>query len=259
MSPARASDPAATTFSPALTERRTVADSPLRSVYSTITTASAPAGTGAPVMISTASPALTRISLSDSDAPALISPITCKRAGSFFVSAARTAKPSRVDLGNGGKSRSARSSSANASPTASSSDSIAGSVGRSSEAYCSTRCRASGNDGISGSRLLVMRRYQQEFYWRKCKASSGTFRGQSCPQVSPTERLTWDSRKRGALLLRCFRLAVAGLDGCADRGEHLLGRVCVFAGRLQLQILIKRLGCSFGGDHLVVFHRRFAD
>ena len=51
----RASDPAGTMFSPARTGRWTFTEVPLRSAYSTITTASAPVGTGAPVMISAAS------------------------------------------------------------------------------------------------------------------------------------------------------------------------------------------------------------
>jgi hypothetical protein len=66
-------------------------------------------------------------------------------------------------------------------------------------------------------------------------------------------------RKSQALLLRCFRLAVAGGDGSADLSEHLLGSVRVLAGRLQFQILIEGIGCPFGSYHLIVLHGGLAD
>ena len=102
-SPWRASAAAGTTFSPARVARSTVISSPSRRVYSTITTESAPAGTGAPVMISTACFEPTATALSSGDAPALIEPMQRSLAGSAARSADRTAYPSRVERGKGRK------------------------------------------------------------------------------------------------------------------------------------------------------------
>ena len=74
-----------------------------RAVYSTITTASAPAGSAAPVMISTHWPAAI---CPANSRPGGASPMTVRETGASLVapatSAARTAKPSRVTRGNGG-------------------------------------------------------------------------------------------------------------------------------------------------------------
>ena len=101
--PARSSLPRGTTFSPATTGRRTWMSSPARSVCSTITTASVPGGSGAPVMISTQAPPSTRPL---NAAPAATSPTrrtAADRSGlAPATSAARTANPSRVERSNGG-------------------------------------------------------------------------------------------------------------------------------------------------------------
>src|SRR5262249_52757711 len=68
----------------------------------TIATASAPAGRGAPVMISTHSPAATAVVAA---APAATSPTRRSDRGTLATSALRTAKPSRVARWNGGWSR----------------------------------------------------------------------------------------------------------------------------------------------------------
>ena len=70
--------------------------SPERSAYSTIRTASAPSGTGAPVMISTASPGPMARS---AGSPARTSPMTRSSPGR---SRARRAKPSRIERACGG-------------------------------------------------------------------------------------------------------------------------------------------------------------
>src|SRR5271169_2196291 len=164
-SPRRPSAPAGTTFSPALTERLTITVASEDSVYSTMTTASAPLGTGAPVMISTASPAPVVILLSSSVAPALMLPTHCRRAGTACTSAARTAYPSRVARGKGGKSRSARKSSARTRPTASKSVDNSGSVGVNLAACCSTARRASANESSLLSVDTVIEVQSCGFYW----------------------------------------------------------------------------------------------
>ncbi len=78
-SPRFASAPAGTMFSPAATLRWISTVSPVRKLYSTMTTESAPAGTGAPVMISTAWPGST--SSACGGPPARISPTSFRRAG----------------------------------------------------------------------------------------------------------------------------------------------------------------------------------
>src|SRR5690348_4537682 len=90
------------------------------SVHSTGTTASAPAGTGAPVMIRTANPGCTTI---DAALPAARSPETCNCTGAVSeaaaTSACRTAYPSIAELSNGGIEPVATTSSASTQPCAS--------------------------------------------------------------------------------------------------------------------------------------------
>ncbi len=134
ISPRRASLPSGTTFSPELrvlpgigrTNRDSRA-SPLAAppdslasscTCSTINTASAPGGIGAPVMISTTSPEAIWGFPAGHASPARTWPITRKTV-SEFTSFARTAKPSRVTRGNGGWSRSAIRATANRRPRAS--------------------------------------------------------------------------------------------------------------------------------------------
>src|ERR1035441_2515975 len=85
-------------------------------VCSTITTASAPAGSEAPVMIPIACPRPTEHIPGSGQSPAFTSPTTSSRAGTSTKSAARTAYPSRVARSKGGKSRSARIPSASTRP-----------------------------------------------------------------------------------------------------------------------------------------------
>ena len=113
--PAAASLPLGTMFCPSSTTRSNRTRSPSRVVCSIITTASAPAGTAAPVMICRQVPAA-RASLTVS--PALISPIhfSCAPGTASFE---RSAYPSRVERSNGGYSRSVRTSCASTNPSAS--------------------------------------------------------------------------------------------------------------------------------------------
>ena len=89
--------------------------SPRRSLSSTIATASAPAGTGAPVMIRTASPRPRTPSYGG--APAAISPTTFSSTGTAARSAAWTAYPSTAELANGGTSSVATTSAASTRPS----------------------------------------------------------------------------------------------------------------------------------------------
>ena len=78
-------------------------------VRSTMHTASAPGGNGAPVMMRTDSPADTNVfALS----PAITVPTTRRRAGGCAVSAARTAYPSMDEFAKGGTASAARMASA---------------------------------------------------------------------------------------------------------------------------------------------------
>ena len=85
------SSPAARTWSPTWAGFSIVTDRPSSSarVSSTITTASAPSGIGAPVMIRTAFPAPTVNAAAS--APAARVPVTSRRTGASAVSCARTA------------------------------------------------------------------------------------------------------------------------------------------------------------------------
>src|SRR5712664_248096 len=102
-------------FCPACAARSNRTTSPSRCVCSIITTASAPGGIAAPVMICTQVPAA---SGSLTASPALISPTHFSLAPGA-TSFARTAYPSRVDRSNGGYSRSVFTSSASTNPSAS--------------------------------------------------------------------------------------------------------------------------------------------
>ena len=72
---------------------------PFRVECSTITTASALRGPGAPVMISTVWPGS---SAKSEGSPARVSPISSSSAGTCATSAAMTAKPSRAERLKGG-------------------------------------------------------------------------------------------------------------------------------------------------------------
>ena len=99
-SPAWCSDPCRAILSPALAGLRTsTCSASIRSVCSTITTASTPPGTGAPVMMWTASPSLIS---SEEKSPAFISPTDFRRTGTFLTSSALTPYPSRIERSNGG-------------------------------------------------------------------------------------------------------------------------------------------------------------
>ncbi len=111
-------------------------------VCSTITTASAPAGSGAPVMIPTACPRPTEHDFASGQSPAFTSPTTSSRAGTSAKSAARTAYPSRVARAKGGKSRSATIPSASTRPNPASRSTVSASSGHTPAACFSTRCRA---------------------------------------------------------------------------------------------------------------------
>ena len=103
------------------------APSSIRSVSSTMTTASAPSGIGAPVMMRIASPRPTGTSAA---APAATVATTGSSTGASVVSSARTAYPSTALFTNGGTSSSACRSSAVTQPSASTSGRVTGGNGR---------------------------------------------------------------------------------------------------------------------------------
>ena len=86
--------------------------SSLRSVASTWTTASAPGGIGAPVVIRTAVPGVTSGAVT---CPAIWAPMISRHGE---PSSAWTAKPSMIAAGNGGWSAAATRSAASVRPTA---------------------------------------------------------------------------------------------------------------------------------------------
>src|SRR5258708_9106032 len=108
-----------------------------------MTTASAPVGSGAPVMIPSACPGPTEGASCSIQSPAFTSPTTSSCAGTSAMSDARTAYPSRVARGKGGKSRSAEIGSASTRPKPASKSTVSVSPGDTAAACCSTRCRAS--------------------------------------------------------------------------------------------------------------------
>jgi hypothetical protein len=96
-----------------------VAPSVAIAVRSTITTASAPLGTAAPVMMRIASPGPSSI---EGASPARTVPVTLSTAGrssvAATVSSARTAKPSIAEFANGGMASCDTTSSASTHPAA---------------------------------------------------------------------------------------------------------------------------------------------
>src|SRR5215212_3328726 len=119
-SPARRSSPARRTAVPGSTGTSTTTDAPSAdgAVRSTMTTASAPGGTTAPVMMRTAWPAPTS---TGTTGPASWVPTTCKVAGAAATSADRTANPSMAELSKPGTASGARTSAAATAPSASAS------------------------------------------------------------------------------------------------------------------------------------------
>ncbi len=93
----RASEPTGTMLSPLATPFVISTRSPCRIVYSIITTASAPSGAGAPVMMPAACPGRISRGRSSTAAPALISPTTCSVAGS----SRQVCRPHRVSIAHG--------------------------------------------------------------------------------------------------------------------------------------------------------------
>src|SRR5438034_3398918 len=128
--PTSRSPPAGRTWSPTCAACRMSTLAPEDCVRSTITTASAPAGIGAPVMMRIASPGPTATA---GATPAASSPTTCSVAGAWWgasaVSAARTAYPSIAVFANGGTISAAMTSRASTSPRASASATGRGSSG----------------------------------------------------------------------------------------------------------------------------------
>jgi hypothetical protein len=117
--PSRTSSPTVSTFSPTAAAASTSISAPWRFVSSTITTASAPRGTIAPVWVRMASPGPTsRCGTTEVGT----SPTMRRYAGDCsdapWVSTARTAYPSIVERGNAGSVSTARTSSASTRPMA---------------------------------------------------------------------------------------------------------------------------------------------
>src|SRR5690606_22985720 len=127
-SPGRRSSPGARTWSPgrASTSIRTARPPSSRSVRSTMTTASAPSGSGAPVKMRTASPGPSGRS---AGCPAATSATTGSTTGAPAVSAARTAYPSIAVLAKGGTASVATTSPARTSPAAAASGTVRGGSG----------------------------------------------------------------------------------------------------------------------------------
>src|SRR4051794_29988796 len=113
-------------------------------VTSTGTMASAPSGTGAPVMMRMAWPVPPGV---DGAAPAASVPTTSSSTGAPEVSAARTAYPSMAVLANGGTGSEATTRSARTQPRASSSGIDTG--GRAWQA--ARTCRRASSRGISAT------------------------------------------------------------------------------------------------------------
>src|SRR6185312_13316686 len=114
-SPWRKSSPSGRTLRPASRELRISTSSDPASVSSTRTTVSAPAGTGAPVMILTASPVFIDAGAS---LPAATSPMTRNVHGMRAMSLALTAYPSIDDARHGGMLARAATGSASTAPSA---------------------------------------------------------------------------------------------------------------------------------------------
>ncbi len=124
-----------------------------RLVPSTGTTASAPGGSVAPVMMRAACPGA---SVSSGAFPAGISATTSSVTGesgpAAATSAAITAKPSIAELANGGRSNPATTGSARARPAAACNGTRSTSNGETAESNCSSACRT----GVSlGDGLLM--------------------------------------------------------------------------------------------------------
>ena len=146
------SSPAGRTCFPGDVPRSTTTSPSRRSVSSHGTTASAPGGNGAPVMIVAAVPCAIstcgslpagRSSMSRSAAPGV-------------ASTARTAYPSIAELSKPGTAKAATTGSASTSPSARSTGMASGSSGENADRIC---CRASvyGMRGRSSSSLVTAR------------------------------------------------------------------------------------------------------
>src|SRR5579872_390266 len=144
--------------------RSMITNSPSRSVCSTMTTASAPRGTGAPVMISTASPGPTS---PGNVSPARTSPITRRTPGTLRE---RRANPSRTERAVEGWSRSALISSARTHPALSprgvstivagvpSDDSAAERTSRTTHSRASAKCSVATNSLYRADNSLAVGR-----------------------------------------------------------------------------------------------------
>src|SRR5208283_105290 len=169
-----------------------------------------------------------------------------------------------VERGKGGKSRSARRSSASTSPTASSNDSISGSVGASLAAYSSAICRASVNDRSLGLAGAVMTMAAPEILLERGSARKLTSPGTRYPKNHTAENA--EGRRMAALsrasgfglrLLRWRRLALA-VGSChrsTNAGEQLFGSIGVLSGGIQLEVLVESFRGTFGCNHLVALGR----
>ena len=122
-------------------------------VFSTMQTASAPSGNGAPVMIRTACPGPT---VPSNRWPAATEPITWSRAGAAAVSAARRAYPSMDEFANGGTSSLDTMSSLRTHPSASLSAILCG--GR--DAHREITQHWASASGITPSRRWSRRRHR---------------------------------------------------------------------------------------------------
>jgi hypothetical protein len=132
--PWRTSSPRAQMWRPGAAAFKTRTRGPAGSVCSTIAIASAPSGTGAPVMIREHCPGPI---VRDGARPAGISSMISSSPG---VSCARTANPSIDDLSNGGMSRSEATSSARAHPSASDSARVSSRGGGTRRMIASAAC-----------------------------------------------------------------------------------------------------------------------
>ena len=170
VSPARMSSATGRTEAPAVTDLLILTRFGIGcSQSSTITTASAPSGIGAPVMMRSASPAPTCHTV---PSPAASVPMTRNSAGTFAMSLERTAKPSTAVLANGGTFSVATTSRASTSP-AERSQAIWRSGSRETEE--NTRCCASLS-GIT-SRTVSGTRRARLWCGQLCSVSAITTQG----------------------------------------------------------------------------------
>ncbi len=211
----------------------TRAVSPETRVFSTGTTALAPCGTGAPVMIRTASACPTARS---GHAPALTSATTASSVGTAATSSALTAKPSIAERSKGGMSRSARASSRSTRPSASS-----------SATSSIESCGASRRTMASASSRGIIGRFSYALCGMSCRRAARIRARMNISEVAVRPTVAWED---GALVmidqrrlpteevyLRCedVREVAAAIRDMAIRGAPAIGVAAAFGLALGVE------------------------